>query len=85
MYSRRNESFGMIHHFWSCESEQYKIIMPLGFATGPSLNQAERQLVKSNQDENTYRRQQRLNGQYMKMRVNGASTLCGLVSTVIHQ
>jgi len=60
------------------------MIMPLGFATGPSLNQAEKQPIKSNQDEYNYRRQQMLNGQYIKMSVNGASTICGLVSTVIH-
>jgi hypothetical protein len=85
MYSRRNESFGVIHHFWSCESELCKIMTPLSFATGCSLNHAESQPVKSNQDENIYRRQQMLNGEYIKMRVNGASTICGLVSTVIHK
>jgi hypothetical protein len=58
---------------------------PPGFATGLSLNQAESQPVQSNQDENNYERQQMLNGQYIKMSVNGASTICGLVSTVIHQ
>jgi len=58
---------------------------PLGFATGLSLNQAESQLVQSNQDENNYGWQQMMNGQYIKMSVNGASTICGLVSTVIHQ
>jgi hypothetical protein len=58
---------------------------PLGFATGLSLNQAESQPVQSNQDENNYGRQQMMNGQYIKMSVNGASTICGLVSTVIHQ
>jgi hypothetical protein len=57
---------------------------PLGFATGLSLNQAESQPVQSNQDENNYGRQQMMNGQYIKMSVNGASTICGLVSTVIH-
>jgi len=61
------------------------MITPLGFATGPSLNQAERQSIKSNQDEYNYRRQQMLNGQYVKMSVNGASTIFGLVSMVIHQ
>jgi len=60
------------------------MITPLGFATGPSLNQAERHSIKSNQDENNYRQQQMLNGQYIKISVNGASTICGLVSTVIH-
>jgi len=58
---------------------------PLGFATGLSLNQAESQPVQSNQDENDYGRQQMVNGQYIKMSVNGASTICGVVSTVIHQ
>jgi hypothetical protein len=75
----------MIHNFQLCESEQCKIITPLGFATGLSLNQAESQPVQSNQDEHNYGRQQMLNGQYIKMSVNGASTMCGLVSTVIHQ
>jgi len=58
---------------------------PLGFATGLSLNQAETQPVQSNQDENNYGRQQMMNGQYIKMSLNGASTICSLVSTVIHQ
>jgi len=58
---------------------------PLGFATGLSLNQAESQPVQSNQDENNYGRQQMMNGQYIKMTINGASTICGLESTVIHQ
>jgi len=60
-------------------------MMPLGFATGLSLNQAENQPVQSNQDENNYGRQQMMNGQYIKMSVNGASTICGPVSRVIHQ
>jgi len=59
--------------------------MLLGFATGPSLNQVERQPIKSNQDENNYRRQKMLDGQYIKMSVNGASTIYGIVRTVIHQ
>jgi hypothetical protein len=57
----------------------------LGFATGLSLNQAGSQLVQSNQGENNYGRQQMMNGQYIKMSFNRASTICGLVSTVIHQ
>jgi len=61
------------------------MIIPLGFAAGPSLNHAERQPMKSNEDENNYRRQQMMNGQYITMSVNGASTICGVVSTVIHQ
>jgi hypothetical protein len=55
------------------------------FATGLSLNQAESQPVQSNQDENNYGRQQMMNGQYIKMSINGASTICGLVSMAIHQ
>jgi hypothetical protein len=35
--------------------------MPLGFATGPSLNHAEKQPIKPNQDEKNYRRQQMMN------------------------
>jgi hypothetical protein len=85
MYSRRNDSFGMKHHVLWCESEQCKIMTLLGFATGLSLNQAESQPVQSNQDENNYGRQQMTNGQYIKMSVNGASTICGLVSAIIHQ
>jgi len=61
------------------------MITQLGFATGPRLNQAERQSIKSNQDEYNYRRQQMLNGQFIKMSVNGALTISGLVSTVIRQ
>jgi len=61
------------------------IIMPIGFATVPSLTPAERQLVNSNQDENNYRRQQMMNGQYITMSINGGSTICGLASMVIHQ
>jgi hypothetical protein len=57
---------------------------PLGFATGLNLNQAASQRVQSNQNENNYGRQLMLNGQYIKMSVNGASTIYGLVSTVIH-
>jgi hypothetical protein len=59
-------------------------MMPLGIATGLSLNQAASQLVQSNQDENNYGWQQMMNGQYIKMSVNGASTICGLVRPVIH-
>jgi len=61
------------------------MITQLGFATGPSLNQAERQSIKSNLDEYNYRLQQMVNGQYDKMSVKAASTICGLLSTVIHQ
>jgi hypothetical protein len=61
------------------------MITPLGCATGPSLNQAERLPRKSNQDENTYGRQQMFNGQYITMSINGASTIYGHVNTVIHQ
>jgi hypothetical protein len=59
-------------------------MMPLGFATELSLNHVESQPVQSNQDENNYGRQKMMNGQYIKMSVNGASTIYRLVSTVIH-
>jgi len=85
MYSPRNEALGRTYHLSSCESEQRKNVIALGFATGQSLNLAERHPVGSNHDENYYRLQQMLNGQYIKMRVNGASTICSLASTVIHQ
>jgi hypothetical protein len=49
------------------------MITPLGFATGLSLNQAERQPIKSNQDQNTYGWQQMINGQYITISINGAS------------
>jgi len=58
---------------------------PLGFARGLSLNQVESHPVQSNHDGNNSGRQQMMNGQYITMSVNGASTICGLVSTVIHQ
>jgi hypothetical protein len=61
------------------------IITPLGFATWLSLNPAESQPVQSDQDENNYGSQQMLNGQYITMSVNGMSTICGLVRTVIYQ
>jgi hypothetical protein len=61
------------------------MITPLGFATELSLNQPERLPIKSNRDDNTYGWQQMFNGQYMKMNINGASTICGDVSRVIHQ
>jgi len=55
----------------------------LGFATGPSLNLSERPPISSNHDENYYRWQQMLNGKYIETIVNGASMICGFVSTVI--
>jgi hypothetical protein len=58
--------------------------MPLGFATGLSLNQAETQQIKSNQDEMNFRQEQMLNGQYIKMSVNKASTTFGLASSKLH-
>ena len=72
----------MIHHFLLCESEQCKIILPLGLATVPSPNPAKRQPIKSNKDENKYRRQQMMNGQYINMSVNGASTIFCFASCV---
>jgi hypothetical protein len=85
MYSRRNKAFGKKHKFYSCVSEQYNNITALGFTTGPSLNLAERLPICSNHDENYFQWQQMLNGQYSKMGVNKASTICGHVSRVIKQ
>jgi len=85
MYSRRNKSFGKIYKFLSCESEQCNNDTGFSFATGPSLNLVERQPISSNLDENYYRWEQMLNREYIIMRVNRASTICGLVSTVIEQ
>jgi len=60
-------------------------MITLGFATGLSLDQAESQPVQSYQDENNYRQQQMMNGQYIKMSVIRGSMIWGLVSMVIHQ
>jgi len=57
----------------------------LGFATGLSLNLSERQPISSNHDENYHQWQQLLHGQYIEISVNGASTICGFVSTVINE
>jgi len=85
MYSRHDEAFGKIYNFQSCECEQCKNVTALGFVTRPSLNQAERLPICSNHDENYYRWQQMLNGQYIKMSVNGTSMICRFVSTAIKQ
>jgi hypothetical protein len=85
MYSRRNKSFGMKHHFSSAESEQFNMITPLAFATGLSLNQAGRLPIQSNPDDTAYGRQQMLKEQYIKMSINRASTICGHANMVIHQ
>jgi len=85
IYSRCNEACGKIHKFLLCESEQCKNVTALGFVTWPSLDVAESLPICSNHDENYYRWQQMLNGKCIKMSVNGASTICGFVSTVIGQ
>ena len=85
MYSRRNEAFGKIHRFWSYESKQCKNVTALSFPTGPCLNRSERLPICSNNDKNNYRSQQMLDGQYIKLSVNRASTICGFESTVIKQ
>ena len=77
--------FDKIHEFSSCESKQCKNVTALGFPTGPSLNLSGRLPISSNHDENYYRWQQMVNGQYIKMSVIGVSTICGFVSTVITQ
>jgi hypothetical protein len=56
------------------------MITPLGFATGPSLNHAERLPIKSKKNENTDGRQQMFKGKYIKMSVNGASTIFSFAS-----
>jgi len=83
MHSWRNEAFGKIHKFWSCESEQCKNLTALGFATSPSLNLSKRLPIGSNHDENYYRWQHMMNGQCIEMSVNGASTIGGFVRRVI--
>jgi hypothetical protein len=55
----------------------------LGFATGPSFNPSEQQPISSKNDENSYQWRLLLKGQYLMMSVNGASTICGFVCTVI--
>jgi len=64
-------------------SKQCKNVAALGFPTGPFLNRSERLPISSNRDENYYRCQQMLNVQYIKMSINGASTICGFVSMII--
>ena len=54
MHSMRNEDFGKIHKFQSCESEQCKNVTALGFATRPSLSLSERLPISSIHDENYY-------------------------------
>ena len=61
MYRRRNECFGKIYKFESCQSKQCKNDTALRLAKGQSLNQTERQRISSNYDENNYRLQQILN------------------------
>jgi len=69
----------------SSESEQSKNVNVFSFTTGLSSNLAEKQPICSNHDENNYRWQLMLNGQFIKMSVNGVSMICGLESTVIEQ
>jgi len=52
MYSRGNEAFGKTNKFYSCVSKQCGNDTALGFASGPSLNLAERHPISSNHDEN---------------------------------
>jgi hypothetical protein len=60
-------------------------VIALGLATWPSLNLSERLQLSSNNDNNHYRSQLMLRGQFIKLSVNGVSTIWGLVSTVIEQ
>jgi len=74
-----------MHEFWLCDSDLCKNVIVLGFAPGPSLNLGDRLPRSSKHDENYYRWQQVLNGQYIKMSVNEVSMICGFVCTVIKQ
>ena len=60
-------------------------IIGLGFATGLSLNLGERQPVSPNNYSYNYQWQQILTRQYIKMSLNGASTIFGLVRKVLVQ
>jgi len=55
----------------------------LGFAKGSFLDLAKRQPIRTNNHESNYRWQQIVNGQYIKMGVNGVSMMFGLVDMVI--
>jgi len=70
MYSRRKEAFGKIHKFLLCESELCKNVTALSPVTKPSLNLSETLPIYSNHNENYYRWQLMLNGQYTKMSIN---------------
>jgi len=72
MYTRCNESFGMICKFLLCASEHCRNVTALGFPTKPNLNLAETPPFSSHHDENYYRWQQMLNRQYIEW----ASTEC---------
>ena len=85
IYSRRNEAFGKIHKFLSCENEQCKNVTVLGFVTRAPLNLVPRLPIYSNHNGNYNRWQLMLTGHNIEMSVNGASTICGCVSTVIEQ
>jgi hypothetical protein len=85
MYSRCNEAFGKIPKVLLSESKLCKNVTVLGFTTGPSLNLPERRPISSNHNENYYQWQWMLNGQYIKMRFNRVSMICGLLSMVIKQ
>jgi len=74
-----------MYKFHLNESDQCRDLTGLGFAKGPSLIQAEWQPISSNNYQSSYQWQQILNGQYIKMSVNGASTIICLVSTIIEK
>jgi hypothetical protein len=76
MYSKRDEGFGKIQRYSSCEREQRKNVVVLGIATGPSLNRSEKLPISSQYDESYYRWHQMLNGQYIKNGVNSVSNRC---------
>jgi len=69
MYRRRNEAFGKIHRFLSCQSEEWKNVTALRFATWPHLNRSQRQQISSNHHESHSGWQQMLNWQFIKITV----------------
>jgi len=83
MYRRRNEAFGKIDIFVSCETEQCKNATALSFATWPRLNRSERQqwvqmIIKTIIDGSRC-----WNENTLKTSVKGVLKICCIVSTVI--
>jgi len=82
-YRRQNELFGKMYNFEQNASDQYKNITGLSCAKGPSLNEAERQSIHSNQYKSNTEWLQCMYREYIKMNVNRAPMIFRLVWTVI--